>query len=108
MHGIGYLQLTESAKEGWGWRKLTTEEKFNWYCNQVEKIMKNLFALVITVVLVGSPMAFAGKNGSNGSYDQGSNSSSASVPELDAGAAVMGLGLVLGLGALVRERSNRD
>ncbi len=68
--------------------------------------MKSLFALVFTAVLVASPMASAG-----GSYDRGgsgSNSSSASVPELDAGAAIMGLGLVLGLGALVRERSNRD
>ncbi len=66
--------------------------------------MKSLFALVFTAVLVASPMASAG-----GSHDRGgSNSSSASVPELDAGAAVMGLGLVLGLSALVRERSNRD
>ncbi len=69
--------------------------------------MKKLCAFAITAVLVGSPMAFAGS--SSGSNDRGgSNSSSASVPELDAGAAMLGVGLVLGLGALVRERSNRD
>jgi hypothetical protein len=71
--------------------------------------MKRLFALVFTAILAASPMASAGGSRDGGSYDRGgSNSSSASVPELDAGAAVMGLGLVLGLSALVRERSNRD
>ena len=70
--------------------------------------MKSLFALFFTAVLVASPMASAGGSHDGGGSRDGGSNSSAVVPELDAGAAIMGLGLVLGLSALVRERSNRD
>lgn len=71
--------------------------------------MKKLSALVIVGLLTASPLTHAGSwwdwfNPGGG----GGSSSAAGVPELDAGAAGLGLGLIVLSCALIRERKNDD
>lgn len=76
-------------------------------------------ALAITAALSFSSVGYAGSNHDHnfsiidfierlfGHFPGKPGGNGGEVPELDAGAAGLGIGLVIGLGALVRERQKR-
>ena len=67
-----------------------------------ESSMKILYVATLAAALILSPAVLA-----DGSSSASASGSAAGIPELDAGAAGVGFGLVLAVTALIRERRRR-